>query len=308
MGTTPNATTYVTPIGRVALAYAEEFEMHVFPCAYGTKAPLSGSRGHLDATRDASTIRRLFAQRSRLNVAVNPRASGLVVLDVDVRNGGDETLASLEREHGRLPDTPRVLSGSQDGSTHFFFRDPGAVRFPARLGPGVDVKHDGYTLLPPSRHASGGFYRWDAGADIRESTIAPCPSWFLAPARRRPTPLGTPTGSAAETFLGTAFIAAGWAGNTLPAGKLAVRCPWADSHSDGRGRGSDSSTVILPATTELRLGAFRCAHEHCAARRAEHVLGVLPKRAIALAFARFPRALGSLAWRLAQSPTRTEER
>ncbi|MGF6814013.1 hypothetical protein OKW33_000819 [Paraburkholderia atlantica] len=52
-------------------------------------------------------------------------------------------------------------------------------------------------------------------------------------------------------------------------GKIAVRCPWASSHttaSDAR----DSSTVVLPAIGE-RWPVFKCSHAHCCDRTLAHV-------------------------------------
>jgi hypothetical protein len=80
---------------------------------------------------------------------------------------------------------------------------------------------------------------------------------------------------AADTVLGRAFELAGLLGDPLPGGKRMVRCPWLLEHSDGRGDGHDSSTVVLPPTTEGRWGAFHCSHAHCAGRRFEDVMAVL---------------------------------
>src|SRR5258708_35505062 len=87
-------------------------------------------------------------------------------------------------------------------------------------------------------------------------------------------------------------------GEGLRDGKVAVCCPWAGSHTDSRGCGSDSSTVLLPPTSDKLLGAFVCAHAHCGTQTLVDVVRVLPKNAIAIAAARFPRALGSIGWRL----------
>ena len=95
---------------------------------------------------------------------------------VDVRAGGDDTLAELEARHGRLPETPRVLSGSGDGSTHHYFADPGGVTFAKALGPGVELLHRGYAAAPPSIHArTRRPYVWDVGAHIGDTPIATVP-------------------------------------------------------------------------------------------------------------------------------------
>ena len=45
--------------------------------------------------------------------------SGLVVVDIDVRHGGDGALEHLEREHGRLATTVECRTGG--GGRHLYF-------------------------------------------------------------------------------------------------------------------------------------------------------------------------------------------
>lgn len=271
-----------------ALAYAAR-GLHLFAVAARSKVPLAGSHGHLDATTDPAALRDLFSRRSHLNLALSCAASGLVVLDEDLRSGGDETRARLEREHGVLPHTPRVLSGAGDGSTHYYFQAPPGVTFPRELGAGLEVKHHGFVLLPPSVHRSGNAYVWDVGALLSETPIAPCPAWIVRLSRRRREARAT-LGPASESFLAVAFRAAGWLGRELPDGKLAAICPWADEHTDHRGRGEDSSCALLPPTTDDRLGTFVCAHAHCTARRTVDALIALDDAAVAPAADAFPAA------------------
>ena len=111
--------------------------------------------------------------------------SGLVVLDIDPKNGGDANLEELELRHGPLPDTWKVATGG--GGSHFYFAYPTHVaavkRTPQAAGQvGVEVKSDkGYVVAPPSLHESGALYEWDAtqgapSADLPEWMIAASPS------------------------------------------------------------------------------------------------------------------------------------
>ena len=50
---------------------------------------------------------------------VTGKGSGLAVLDVDPRHGGDDSLAALEREHGALPHTIEAITGG--GGRHVYF-------------------------------------------------------------------------------------------------------------------------------------------------------------------------------------------
>jgi hypothetical protein len=251
-----------------------------------------------DATADRSAIRSWLSLYADANWAIATGATTgerfLLVVDVDPRNGGDESLAELEAKHGALPETPRVLTGG--GGTHYYLRSVQLIRC-AILGPGLELKGaNGYVVAPPSLHASGRRYVWDAGAHPADIPFAYAPPW-LAPGRS-PSPRQHSAGAhAATSFAGRAFAAASLAGIELPNGVLPVRCPWADSHSDGRGRGADSSTAILPPREPKGWGWFCCLHASHGVRTTMEALLALPPAALAIAgyaepekFAAFARA------------------
>jgi hypothetical protein len=109
-----------------------------------------------------------------------------LVLDVDPPHGGEASLRQLVGEHGPLPATRSVISGS--GGTHLYFAHPGGtIRNSAgALGPGLDVRGDGgYVIAPPSIHPSGAAYRW---GPVR--ALAPPPGWLVGelatPEHQRP--------------------------------------------------------------------------------------------------------------------------
>ena len=100
--------------------------------------------------------------------------SGVVVIDLDPRHGGDVSFAELLRERGERIDTLRVATGG--GGWHLYFRAP-EQRIGNRAGvlPGVDVRGEGgYVVGPGSPHASGGTYRIDRDID----PIA-MPAWLI---------------------------------------------------------------------------------------------------------------------------------
>lgn len=112
------------------------------------------------------------------NIAiVTGKVSGLVVLDIDPRHGGDESLRDL----GKLPDTLTVLTGG--GGQHLYYAHPGGV-IPngANLLPGIDVRGDGgYVIAPPSNHQSGGTYLWEPGYGPDDGgPLAPLPEALLS--------------------------------------------------------------------------------------------------------------------------------
>lgn len=88
------------------------------------------------------------------------KLSGVFVVDIDPRHGGDKTFNDLEMQYGKIPDTRIHKTGG--GGVHIIFSIPRGVTIKSGsnvLGPGVDIKgEDGFIVLPPSRHISGGQY------------------------------------------------------------------------------------------------------------------------------------------------------
>ena len=158
----------------------------VFPVA--GKVPRTG-RGCLDATTDATTVRRWFERIwPDAGVAV-ATGRGLVVLDVDGDDGAD-SLHELERAYAPLPDTVRATTAR--GMHHYFATKRNVANSAGRLGEGLDVRgRGGYVVAPPSPHPSGGRYEWDIAPG--EADVAPAPAWLLAltehaSAPHKPTP------------------------------------------------------------------------------------------------------------------------
>ena len=89
---------------KAALAYARR-GVPVFPCEPGAKRPLTRN-GHWDATTDRRAIERWWRRQPSANIGLpTGKKSGIVVLDVDVDDGGLESLAKLEGEDAPLPKT-----------------------------------------------------------------------------------------------------------------------------------------------------------------------------------------------------------
>jgi len=88
-------------------------------------------------------------------------AGGLLVVDVDARNGG---VASYEKLAEAVPQIGGaglvVNTGSGGGSRHLYFRVPDDVPFVQSLPeyPGIDFKSTGYVVGPGSLHKSGATY------------------------------------------------------------------------------------------------------------------------------------------------------
>jgi hypothetical protein len=164
-------------------------------CTHPAKHPIV-RHGLADATLDPLTIRGWWDRWPWANtgLATGP-ISGLVVIDVDPAHGGDESLARLQSLMGSLPETLTARTGG--GGRHLFFTHPGielrntAGRLPGVTMPlpGLDLRGDGgYVVGAPSRHVSGGAYRWVDPAAMP----SPASAW-LWPAARPAFPTGGPT-------------------------------------------------------------------------------------------------------------------
>ena len=131
--------------------------------------------GVKDATADPEVIKKWWKGYPRANVAIaTGKISEIIVLDIDPRNGGRESLAKLEQEYGKLINTYRVKTGG-DGEHHYFKYTKGKIN---SLGPGLDIQSDGkYVLAPPSNHKSGGVYEH---LDSQLRAFEPCPNWFFS--------------------------------------------------------------------------------------------------------------------------------
>lgn len=154
----------------------------VLPCTPGGKRPMT-PRGHLDASADPRVIARWWTRWPAANVGVSCAASGLLVLDVDPRHEGTATMRRLVAELGELPRTVTAETGG--GGWHLVYKlSAGELR--GSLGPGVDLKHNGYIIVAPSIHPTGRRYRWISGQGPGEAEVAELPLQWLATVRREP--------------------------------------------------------------------------------------------------------------------------
>lgn len=132
-------------------------------------------RGQDDATTDPAKIRHWWAQMPDAGIAVFLKPSGLCVIDIDPRNGGFDTIAHIEGVHGPL--VSDVLAFTQGGGEHRVFKLTSEISLPGKLGPGIDVKRNGYIVLTPTR-GTDGVYDWEASSDPLDGCVpSPLPDW-----------------------------------------------------------------------------------------------------------------------------------
>lgn len=85
----------------------------------------------------------------------------MLIIDVDLKHGGYESLEQLEAKIGKLPKTRTHLTGS--GGLHIIYRQPEGynIRNTVKLAgySGIDRRgNGGYIVLPPSHHVFGENY------------------------------------------------------------------------------------------------------------------------------------------------------
>ena len=144
------------------------------------KRPLVSWLEFQDRLASRAEVMRWFRRWPEANVGIVTGAvSGLVVLDVDERHGGMQSLSELELVHGALPSTVEAETGG--GGKHVYFAHPGeAVNNKVGFAPGIDLRGDGGCVVsPPSLHPSGRRYAWLPGRSPEEARLAPLPLWLV---------------------------------------------------------------------------------------------------------------------------------
>jgi hypothetical protein len=157
-------------------------------CTPGKHPAISGWNS--SATSDATIVEQWWTENPLYNIGVVCNQSGLVVIDVDPRNGGHDSIDFLEVNLGiEFPKTAASRTGlyEVDGrpvrGMHIFLAAAQDDRFRGNLTsktkndnlPGIDIKHNGYVVLPGSLHASGVKYEWAEDADPWTTALAEVP-------------------------------------------------------------------------------------------------------------------------------------
>jgi hypothetical protein len=123
------------------------------------------SDGFKAATVDPERIKSWWRKWPLANIGIaTGKVSNLLVVDVDPRHGGWQSLETLMHRIGEVF-SPTVEAITGDGR-HFYFQMPEAdIRNSSgehsSLGKGIDIRaNGGYVVAAPSLHASGKRYEW----------------------------------------------------------------------------------------------------------------------------------------------------
>lgn len=204
------------PTEKNKLAYALQYAAlgwQVFPlhyinagkCSCNTECKSPGkhpilSGGFKQATLRKDVINKWWAQHPNANIGIRTgKESGIFVLDIDPKSGGNDSFDKLEQHYGKVPDDVFAITGS--GGKHFVFRHPGIIgRSTTNLWPGIDTRGDGgYIVAAPSNHINGKEYFWDSEADpLNGATLKAAPEWLIKKLGQKKTLAKPPEG---VTFL-----------------------------------------------------------------------------------------------------------
>lgn len=149
-----------------------------------------------EATSDDSKVEQWWTANPDYNIGVFCQPSGFLVIDIDPRSGGDESFIKFEeRVEGALPPTVEAQTGeySQGGKVtrgrHLYYKVDASEKLLGNLSgegmKGIDIKHNGYVLIAPSRHFSGTTYDWKPGHAPWEIEMAEAPEELLSALRKR---------------------------------------------------------------------------------------------------------------------------
>jgi len=218
-------------LGPAAKYYAQTLNWQVFPvhgidgagkCTCGrvhkdskeiAKHPATPN-GQKDATTDVLQLDKWWAGDPNYNIALLAKESGYFVIDIDPRHGGDESFEKLkEMAKDGLPPTVEAITGvyysTETGEhvrgRHMIYKCGADEKFIGNFNSqglgGIDIKHNGYVLISPSRHHSGVTYEWKEGHEPWKMEVAQAPEELLAIIRSR---------SARKGPTGTSYSAGDW--------------------------------------------------------------------------------------------------
>ena len=140
-----------------------------------------GWKKPIDRAESKRRLNLLGNQATALLVKTGP-SFGLIVLDIDRKNGNDG-FAYLEKKGHLLPSETPIVVTPHNGK-HFWLRFPVGLGIPIRPGwlfeknSGVEILTDSVVPAPPSFVLNhGGRYRWEK--PVGACPLAECPEWLL---------------------------------------------------------------------------------------------------------------------------------
>jgi putative DNA primase/helicase len=149
-----------------------------------------------ESTSDLDKVNSWWEINPEYNVGVNCKTSGFFVIDIDPRSGGEDSFEKFEAYvEGALPPTAEATTGQYEingkiiRGRHLYYKcenNEDLIGNLSKLGfKGIDIKHNGYVLIPPSRHFSGVTYEWVEGKEPWNMPVTEAPEELLQAIRKR---------------------------------------------------------------------------------------------------------------------------
>jgi putative DNA primase/helicase len=149
-----------------------------------------------ESTSDIEKLTSWWESNPEYNVGINCKTSGFFVIDIDPRSGGEDSFEKFESYvEGALPPTAEATTGKYEINgkviygRHLYYKcdiNEDLIGNLSKLGfKGIDIKHNGYVLVSPSRHFSGVTYEWVKGKEPWNTPIAEAPEDLLKALRKR---------------------------------------------------------------------------------------------------------------------------
>ena len=112
----------------------------------------------------------------------------MIVVDIDPRNGGRESLKKLTKP-------PKTVVAETGGGGRHYFCDYSPIKVAHKPVSGIDIQSDNQiVVLPPSRHASGNRYKWlNQPASELAGSLGELPKWAthdISESKDKPNPEG----------------------------------------------------------------------------------------------------------------------
>ena len=149
---------------------------YIFPLKPNSKQPVIKA-WNIKASINADQIRYWWSKWPDANIGIlMGNKSGLFAVDIDPKNGGDESITPLLNNHNQFPETATQKTGS--GGSHVLFAYPEESIKTRRSYPanGIDICSDGsYIVAAPSIHPNGNPYQWT----IDPTSLSNPPEWLI---------------------------------------------------------------------------------------------------------------------------------
>jgi hypothetical protein len=156
------------------LAVARKFAalgLKLFPCRRDGKAPAID--GWQDAATDnPKTLRKWFGGSNPFNIGVS--CAGLVVIDLDMKDGKDG-LAAFKKLTGKtLDDFDTLIVETASGGYHVYLSGPPVANSVGKIGPGIDIRSAGGLVVGAGSAIGGKRY-----TIMRDRPVAAAPDWLF---------------------------------------------------------------------------------------------------------------------------------